>query len=416
MAVRLAGPTLLLLFTALLASGPLLAEDAGSTPGPAPVAEPSPRGKSALDNLARLTSGVDLDASPLALPSQAEVERRLMELEALAERCELYLEQVPEADHKHPRHVELKAFVDRFVKALAGWRKELADSATLQKAYRKAVKPHGDVLGVLDDLAHSRAQATGMLDQPLRSWKAAQALASFAKVCSKRFSALRDIPKLHPWLQPRTACANAPRARELLGGHLRASAKAFVRERVQRYRAVLEGFEKAGTIDDEFLREFNDFDGMLVGWRASLDRVFGALGEPVPPTMLDHLVAMGPSFEVVLKTELKRNSMPAADHPDRIVRRAVEGFWRSFHVHGKTPKVLALRVFTPEWSIESAASFGTPVARTKLAHVLARAFGEPFCRLYILSVRQKHHARGEYKPGAQVNVEGMPKLLDCANN
>ncbi len=402
---------LLVLVIALTLSAPpsLLAQ----APGGAPDTELSPRGKSAIENLERLTKSVDLTDSPLGLATQAEVERRLDELEALLERCELYLEQVPPGDKKHQRYLRLEAFISDFGSAVSGWRGDLAGAAARQVIYRKAVKRHSTVLGVLDDLAHGRAQATGMLEQPMRSWKAAQALAPFTKDCAKRFAGLRDLPKLHAWLQPRVACANAPRARELLGEHLRASSKAFVRELTQRYESVLGAFEQDGTIDDHFLLEFLDFDGILAGWRSSLEEVYEAIGESMPPTMLDLLAALGPRFATQLQVELKKNRMPAADHPERVVRRAVDKYWRTVLIHEKPAKTVAVRVFTPEWAVETAESFGTPVARTKLAHVLARAHGEPFCRLYILSVRQEHFARGEYKPNPRVNIEDRPKLLDC---
>ena len=395
----------------LFAPSSLLAQ----APAASPDVELSPRGKSAIENLERLKTGVDLQDSPLGLATQAEVEQRLNELEALLERCELYLEQVPPGDKRHQRYEALESFIKDFGRALSGWRGDLAGAAALQVIYRKAVKKHSTVLGVLDDLAHGRAQATGMLEQPMRSWKAAQALAPFSKDCANRFSKLRDIPKLYGWLQPRVACANAPRAHELLGEHLRASSKAFVRELTQRYESVLKAFEQDGAIDDHFLQEFLDFEGMLAGWRGSLDGVYKAIGEPVPPTMLDRLVALGPRFAAQLQAELKKNRMPAADHPNRTVRRAVDKHWRSVLIHEKPAKVVAVRVFTPTWAVETAESFGTPVARTKLAHVLARAHGEPFCRLYILSVRQEHFARGEYKPNPRVTMVDTAKLLDCQN-
>lgn len=273
--------------------------------------------------------------------------------------------------------------------------------------YQKLAAPHRQVLA---DLAAVEAGRWSFRtpEATVAAFADRDGLAGFARDCKAYVDV--QVPGAAKDEQPAATCALAARRDVLAAQAYRTSADEGLDGKIEAFRSTIAWLAEGKVVSEPTLADLLGFAAdpapAVAALRAELAPLYAALGEDVPADRFAALTALAPQVTEAVRASQAAVGIGPARSKDTVITGAIRLELDGARVNGAPLRVLGVNVVAADWTIYETG--GVPSIRSKLAHALVQAKGEPFCRLYPFEARQQYAGGGTWSKGVTVeNVRGV---------
>jgi len=240
--------------------------------------------------------------------------------------------------------------------------------------------------------------------------KMAPNLADLAEDCGgilAKLGADYQTDRRYEYTKKGIACRYATTFMALVVEQASGVAKARLNKELKYMRKIMRNLARGKRVYGSSLQEAMDPTKPIAEAQKRIEAMFKVLGKPAPTVSWEPLRAEAKKVTAAVQEAAKVKRWGDVTFKNKRAAKAVK---KALKAQGLSFK--GARFSSAEWEIQR--EYGTPTHRTLDALGLAQKKGEPFCRLYVMYVRQNHKGRSKYGKATATLQDELDRFVVAA--